>query len=180
MVMCLNCRLRSSFLDKNNWCIRCRNSQGEETWYVKTADSNYWVSEKEKATIYSKEKALKEATHLNCTLGRGTYTAINLNPFDTESDKNEVYLDFYVVQLQDGTWQASSPKHEDFMFDGTGDTMHHAIANLIITNREKLGIQFTIREKDGTIKPSTVYGVGRCRDELGPSESIVLDWNSSR
>ena len=85
-------------------------------------------------------------------------------------------LDFYIVELRDGTWQASSPKHDPFLFDAHGPTMNDAIAQFMISNREKLDILFSFKRNNGDIKVSTVYGKGRGPDELGPSERLILDW----
>lgn len=89
-------------------------------------------------------------------------------------------LDFYAVHLQSGMWQVSCPKHDPFLFCGTSPSMEGAIAAFFISNREALGIQFTIRDQNGKIQSSTVHGRYRCKEELGENEKIVLDWDSDR
>lgn len=82
-------------------------------------------------------------------------------------------IDLVVTKDSDGRYHAIGGP-EEAMFGGYGVSSDEAIGAWFRQNRESVNFQVSFII-DNEFQPSTKYGVGRSREELGPNELKALE-----
>jgi len=82
-------------------------------------------------------------------------------------------IDLVVTKDANGRYHATGGPKEA-MFGGDGISSDEAIGAWFRQNRESVNFQVSFVVGDD-FKPSTRYGVGRSREELGPNELRALE-----